>query len=312
MALLAEYALTPDVFDGTSYNNDQVCGLHLQTLKDVFLQEGLVRNLYDGEWARHFPINHRPWHPRGKEILKKLAVQNRLVVHPKVRIQCPSTDAEWCEEALATHNIFPLNGIIVTDCISGLYKNQPLVAPIHKLPATSWWSGRSSSIRPHRTLADYKAALTLVLKHANSLMFIDPHLDPALPRYQGFCTLLEEAGNRIPSPLLEIHRVCYQGSGRTRTILNPQDIESTFRRTLSVPLNNVGLKVEVFIWDDFHDRHLISNIIGIGLQNGFDTTTAPNALTTWTRLGRSDRDDVQREFDPASNRHFLKHRFAIP
>jgi len=77
-------------------------------------------------------------------------------------------------------------------------------------------------------------------------------------------------------------------------------------------LNKVGLNVEVFIWDDFHDRHLISNLVGVGLQNGFDTTTNPNTLTTWNRLGRSDRDDIQREFDPASNRHFLKHRFTIP
>jgi hypothetical protein len=213
---------------------------------------------------------------------------------------------------LATHNIFPLNGIIVTDCISGLYKNHPLVAPIHKLPATSWWAGRSPSIRPHRTLADYKAALTLVLKHANSIMFIDPHLDPGRRQYRDFCSLLEEAGNRTPTPLIEIHRVCYQGSGINRTILSLQDIENTFKRTLSGALNKVGLNVEVFIWDDFHDRHLISNLVGVGLQNGFDTTTNPNTLTTWNRLGRSDRDDIQRDFDPASNRHFLKHRFTIP
>ncbi len=48
------------------------------------------------------------------------------------------------------------------------------------------------------------------------------------------------------------------------------------------------------------------------VQNGFDTTTAPNAQTTWTRLGRRDRDDIQREFDPASNRHTLRARFRIP
>ena len=50
MALLAEYALTPGVFDVTAYTSEEVYGLHLQALKDVLLHEGLVRNLRSGEW----------------------------------------------------------------------------------------------------------------------------------------------------------------------------------------------------------------------------------------------------------------------
>jgi hypothetical protein len=56
---------------------------------------------------------------------------------------------------------------------------------------------------------------------------------------------------------------------------------------------------------------VISDFIGISLPNGFDTTTAQTSVTRWTRLGRQDRDDIQREFDPASRRHALRHRFAI-
>ena len=33
MALLSEYAITPDVFDVGSYSSEEVCGLHLQALK---------------------------------------------------------------------------------------------------------------------------------------------------------------------------------------------------------------------------------------------------------------------------------------
>ena len=38
-------------------------------------------------------------------------------------------------------------------------------------------------------------------------------------------------------------------------------------------------------------------------------TTAPNAQTTWTRLGRNDRDSVQRDFDPAHRQP--RHRFRV-
>ena len=67
----------------------------------------------------------------------------------------------------------------------------------------------------------------------------------------------------------------------------------------------------MFIWDDFHDRYLISNIIGISLPNGFDTTTAPNSNTRWTRLGRNDRDDIRREFNRNGRPHKLVGRFKV-
>ena len=80
---------------------------------------------------------------------------------------------------------------------------------------------------------------------------------------------------------------------------------------LGKPLRAAGLQAEVYIWDDFHDRFLISNLVGISLPNGFDTGGA-HKLTRWTRLGRTDRDDVQREFDAGSGRHTLRGKFTIP
>jgi hypothetical protein len=141
-------------------------------------------------------------------------------------------------------------------------------------------------------------------------MFIDPHLDLTQHRYRDFISLVQGAGGRIPKPFIEIHRVCYRSAGRDREILNLDDLEAIFFRALSDPLAAVGLEAEVFIWDDFHDRYVISDLVGISLQNGLDTTAA-GTRTTWTRLGRLDRDDIQREFDPASGRHKLHRRFNI-
>ena len=90
MALLTEYAVTPDVFDPTSYVPEEICGVHLQTLKEVLLSEGLVRDLRNGEWARLFVSNDRPWHLRGKELLRKLMNQRRLVACPAAGATAPS------------------------------------------------------------------------------------------------------------------------------------------------------------------------------------------------------------------------------
>lgn len=312
MPLLAEYSLTPDVFDITCYANDELCGVHLQNLKEVLLQEGLVRDLRDGKWSHLFRNNARSWHLRGKELLKKLATQGRLVRRHSVLEQEPETDKLWCEEALASHQHVDMQGVIVTERIIEAFGQEPLVAAINKLPNTPWWTSRSPSIRLRRILPEYLNALSLVLRHANSLMFIDPHLDPSRGQYADFAALLQAAGHRSPLPQIEIHRVCYHSAGPSRVFPGEEAFEQAFRDKLTRPLQAVGLVAEVFIWDDFHARYLISNLIGILLENGFDTTSNPNAVTTWARLGRDTRDDVQREFDPASSHHSLKHRFTVP
>ena len=56
---------------------------------------------------------------------------------------------------------------------------------------------------------------------------------------------------------------------------DPEHFQRRFRNGLGEVLRAAGLSAVVFIWDDFHDRYLISNLVGISLPNGFDTTTAP-------------------------------------
>lgn len=310
MGLVTEYALTPDVFDSASYSNNEVCGLHLQILKEVFLQEALVRNLRAGDWGRAFSDGSRTWHARTKEIVRKLLTQNRLVAHPAALPIAPTTDEDWCDEALATHASVSLDGIIVSKGLAVKFTRHSIVSSVDRLNSTAWWTSRSSSVRLTRTIPEYKAALGLVMRQANNVMLIDPHIDPTQKRYQDLATLLQLARGRSPAPTLEIHRVCYRGSGQHRELLTTDQLRAKFH-ALAAPLSACGLSVDVFIWDDFHDRYLISDIVGITVPNGFDTSQAAQP-TTWTRLGRNDRDDVQREFDPNGGRHALRGRFSVP
>ena len=51
MALLADYAITPDVFDVTAYPTEGECAARLETIREAMLTEGLVRDLRDGAWT---------------------------------------------------------------------------------------------------------------------------------------------------------------------------------------------------------------------------------------------------------------------
>lgn len=312
MPLLADYAITPDVFDTTSYTSEEDCGERLSEIRRVLMNEGLVRNLRAGEWGALFAGGGRPWHRRAKEIMKKLAKQGRLIDFPSIRPDSPGNDQEWCAEALAGHQREPITGgVIATGVVKDAYPEEPLVERICRLSRAPWWAQRSPSVWLDRKLVSYQQHLRPILKCANSLQFIDPHLDPTRRGYREFANLLVGAGGRRSPPRIEIHRVCYVGSGDNRRILDYESLERDFRNALAEPLQAAGLSVEVSVWDDFHDRYLLSNLIGISLPNGFDTTGKPDDMTTWTRLGRDDCDNVQREFDDASGRHKLRARFTI-
>ena len=314
MPLLADYAITPDVFDEESYSSPDECAARIETIREAMLTEGLVRDLRDGEWRTRLASASRRWHRRGLELVEKLEKQGRLIPCRSTGSQPPTDDPSWCSEAIATHDERPFTGgVIVTKTVKRAFAREPLVARIDRLASTPWWASRRCSIRMRRAVEAYRGHLESVLRHSNSLMFIDPHLDPDEPRYGDFAILIEGAGRRLPAPRIELHRVCYVGSGRERRFPAREDrsyFERRFRR-LEEPLRDARVSVEVFIWDDFHDRYLISDLVGILMANGFDTSRAADA-TTWARLERGDRDDVQREYDPATQRHKLQHRFRIP
>ena len=313
MPLLADYAITPDVLDVTSYSNAAECEARLDRIREALLAEGLVRDLRDGEWSAFFKPDRRPWHRRGIELVKKLEKQGRLIPCAPALPAPPANDSGWCAEALASHGARPLSGgVIVTEPVKREYAGEKLVAPIDRLGSAPWWTERSPSVTLARTAADYQKHLDLVLRYSNLLVFIDPYLDPEKPRYREFGKLLMHAGNRRPAPRIEIHRVCYEGSRQFPMHEDPRYFERRFRNRLGETLRAAGLSAEVFVWDKFHDRYLISNIVGILLSNGFDTPSDPHDVTRWTRLGRDDRDDVRREFHPASRQHKLVARFTVP
>jgi len=305
MPLLSEYALTPDIFYPTSYSSDEVGRICLQSLKEVLLNEGLVRDLRNGAWHSVFDNNTRSLHLRGKELLKKLISQRRLCPFQEVLDNEPTTDREWCQEALASNQINPITGVITTKNVAANFRKEREVASIDRLSSAPWWAAsRSPSIRLARTTKAYKENLQLILRCANSIMFIDPYLDPSCDNYRDFISLLEVVSGRDPVPRIEIHRVCYSG-------IEPSEWKKRFHEAWDSSLRNAGLSVEVFVRNKFHDRYLISDLIGISVPYGFDTTTK-NIKTTWTRLGRNERDDVQREFDKGTGDHTIRCSFTVP
>jgi hypothetical protein len=311
MNLLSEYALTPDVYDKSSYPSEELADCCLDLLREVLLTDGIVRDLRNGEWRVLFTDPGRVWHRHCKEILKKIIRDGRFRLFPPEIEQAPQTDEDWLEEALATNAITEFSGVITTAANASKYSGNAFVSSIYKLRQAPWWSKRGPSIRLQRKTVEYIKNLRLVFDCSRSLMFIDPFLDPTQNNYSEFSELLRAALQSETVELIEIHRVITEKPRREKTkIVAVDEWKDRFRGKLShlIPEN---VRVEVFLWDELHDRYLISNVLGINVPYGFDISRRANALTTWCRLSREDSDDVRVEHELEDERHTIRGQFSI-
>ena len=308
--MLDEYALMPDIFDPNAYSNPALIEAYLPFLKEPLLQEALVRDLRDGGWSQFCMANSGSLHRLCREIVRKLAQSNRLRRFPRHNGPDPATATDWCQEGLGTTATEALTGIIAGhNTKQGFVQGE--IASIEKLTGAPWWQRRSPSITLDRKTAEYQRVLHLVLMQANSLMFIDPNLDPSSYNYREFGQLLATLATRSVKPRLEIHRSLCKGDGPGRTFPKLAEWQASFA-SLHQALAKNGLSAEVFFWDDFHDRYLVSDVVGISVPGGFDITGKPGDTSIWGRLGRETKDQIQRQFDPATRAASLKWRFTVP
>ncbi len=315
--MLHEIAITPSVFYRESYAHPDVCDAHMHGIREALLEYLLVRDLRDSTWRAELQTRFGDMANPAKELIKKCIARGRLRVAPSVLLEAPTDSSGWCREALASHGRLPLAGILACPAVKATHAGDPIVASIDHHSTAPWWKQCVTSCHPDgprvpRNTRAYLDRLGNILRHAKHIAFTDPHLDPTRYGYREFDELLKATARpNGPRALVEIHRVRYVGSGPSRTFPDRAEWDRLFRSSLGAKLAAVGVTVEVFIWNEEHDRHLISDLLGLHVGNGFDTTTDPNAVSTWTRLSSRDRDSVQRFYDPQARSSALYHRFKI-
>ncbi len=302
--MLSELAITPDVFLESSFADPGLSALAWERLCEPVLQECVVRDLYDGSWYPSLVNSGLPLSPRARHLLTRIS---RRLHMASACGNWPEDDAGWCAEALLSDAVQPLDCVVTIEATKARYPANPLVASIDSLTSHHWWAGRSCSVRLNRTSDDYLRVLGRVLTASNSLMFIDPYLEPTRRGYGEFAQLIRRCHRPVAPVRIEIHRGCSEGSGRNTEIPGLTEYKRRFEEGLMPLLAGVNVKIDVAVWPEFHDRYLISDLIGIALPNGFDTSQRPNDRTTWTRIGRKDRDEIQREFDMSNCPRSVNH-----
>lgn len=311
MPLLCEFAITPDVFDTASYSSEELAEVHLIHLKKRLQKDSVVRNLRNGAWLNYFLDSGRSFNKKGFELIVWMKTHNRLRDCPLQLKEFDASEYAWCEEALNSHASDPLNGIICSEGTGPRYQDNQYVSAVNNLEAVNWWTEETNSVTMEKNGANYIAHLSPILKYANSIMIVDAYLDPVRPQFRDVIDVLKELKGRNPMPPVEIHRLNSVGSGSNREAVTNEKWEKDFCEKMSALVTELGLKIEVFLWDYIHDRHIITDMAGFLLGNSLDTTSDPRSPVTWSRISREDRDKWQKFYDPAVRGEHLIHRFSI-
>lgn len=315
--MLKEFAFSPEVLLSSAYGITTTDGifhpaedhghLALNTLRKGLERGGIVRNLAGGEWLKTVANTEVGLHARSREVLAKIQKTGRVVPAAMQSVAPPSTEKEWLSEAFASHQADPfLSNFFGTDAFgeavsAGDYQQLP--KGVSKLPLCEPFSGGGCSIKVRRTLVDYADVLRPVFKYSRSLMFIDPYLDLEAHNYRDFVGLLREAARLRPDASVELHRQL-RVPGPGGPVVPAGELRQRIRRVIDADPLLRSLKVEIFVWDEFHDRYLVSNLMGISIPYGFDTSNKQDE-TRWTTLTPEDADDIRIEFsagDPRKRR----------
>jgi hypothetical protein len=317
--MISEFALVPDIFEASTGCSGAAHDACMAQLTELFLNEGMVRDLRRGEWRRTVLGNAEQLTTAGRQLFQTLVSSNRLREFVASPLAPPSSPEEWLWEAhrsqkLGMHD----RSLVATLAHPELVDREadPFVVSIQSLHAATWWKSRSSSMRLQRRTSDYIQHLKPLFRYSNSLLFIDPNLHPGKPGYAQFGELVRSAVHSEGKPdLIEIHRSCKDSGGSTVREQYPTRSDwITKFSALGRELATVGLRATIFIWEDFHDRYCISNLMGLSIPYGFDICTdvhRQQARTTWTKLGRRDADEIRRDFDRSNQERLHCESFDI-
>jgi len=326
--ILHEYAITPDVFDLSSYSSEEVAEARFDLWANVFSEEALIRNLRNGKWFEQFKKNDRKWHARGKTLLQNL--NKRMRVAAAELPKDPSTDLEWGYEAFASDKRNLLTGILTTKKMAYEFnKNKEIIRSLKLLDieendvidalkliiigdhdSTKAWKNRKQADRLPRSISTYESELKPIMELANSVMFMDHGMDPSDPDYEGFIDILLMAKERIEKPLLiELHRLWTIGAGHKIVDDYKNFWEKKFNNIWGKILMDNDMQVKVYLWNDLHDRYIISDVFAYHIGN--ELKTHGRDTMTWSRVPPDIRDTVMREM-ANPKKYKLMHDFSIP
>ncbi len=224
----------------------------------------------------------------------------------------------WFRNAVERHKELAFQGIVTESCDDGCAE----IILASDIDETHPLMNVGDGIVLRRATA-YAEAVSLLLKTARRLLFIDPHFEAGAERFRLPLAEMLKCANisayRDSGPVLELHI----GVGCTDT----DDEELIKRRTAEKKrqcehfLPNIipaEQQLEVFIWlphsadERFHNRYILSDSAGVSISTGLDEETAGNTTDDWSRLTNEQHKKRLKQFQQDTSLFRLADHFCVP
>lgn len=272
--MLAEFALTPAVFDEDAHEDkdawlEQLRELGANMFPKVAPSPVMVSDLYAGSWYNEVVgivrgIRHQGARVLCQGLLKK--VENALVFRPVARKDWPGEDeCAWGREAIESSRYEPIDRIVATERVREvLREDNPLVRCIGEVLDSGFWAGISISQHVPMRITDQSTILRKICLHAEFLCLLTPHIYGGSDDETDFAIEVIRSATHRPAgyhPVgIDIHTSGPKG--------NPGDPDYAVK--LSSSCGNMtrrlcealkpGDLVRLFIWPKLLDRFLVGGV----------------------------------------------------
>ena len=308
--MLYEFSMTPELFDVSVVGSNKRTGVILVQILRGIAENGLLVNLGDddNQWFSSVEKRRRMLPQRLKdqvrECLSILDKRHRLVRRSECIEDSPSTDQDWLNLALDSHNQIPFYAIVLSQELmdSSDSKCDVFIEFFGSLDSKRW-KERRRTLSVKKTLDDYERYLAPVLRYARSLKIIDPWLNPLEQRYYNTLKICSRIlGRRVhaqPSPRIDIHVA--ENKDNNQTIEN---YFATWKQKLNPLIKEYGHHFRIYLWgsgpnfESMHDRFILTDQCGISVPWGLDCLERSNKNTDWSFLDEEVRLRRWSEYDP--------------
>jgi hypothetical protein len=317
--MLYDYGITPGLFDSGILHGSADVARDLVRVLEGLCENGLVGDVCDGHLRPMIgrTVTALPPGQLRDELrvcLEVLDKRQRFVVRPYVGPGWPETDVEWLDEVLAAHGQEAFYAIITLGATLGARTCPPCALPIGSVWQSPLWRDRVTSRRLGREAAVFGSVLRPVLRHARSLMLIDPHIQPTEPRYYRSLQALIRTAYDRPDPtslkVFEIH---------ARAAAHAPSTYAWFEGGMRSQLTSLipgGCRVRSILWAEMrpslHNRFVLANFCGISVDMGLDESTIGPDKDDWQLLSESHRAEVWTHFQKRVAPYLPVHEFDIP
>ncbi len=315
--LLYEFAMTPDLFDAKTHGDDLgKSELILVELLRGIGENGLIANFHKSRWSRHIDerLSNLPPSFKDKVIrcLTMLKDRHRLVRHPKCVAGDPKNDLDWLKLAMDSHRRIPFHGIFLSRNL--LEKcdltSDAFIEFLTALDSPRWAERRRRTLTLTKTPDDYQTALSSILRHAKSLLLIDPYLNSQETRFLKTISICARGmGQRVHARYQG--RIYIHAEARNQKPMD-QSLDECFHnweKKLRVLIDAEGHRFKVFLWEKLssyseymHDRFILTDQCGISAPGGLDCRPHSHANSTdWSLLDEESRWRRWQDYDPAAS-----------